>query len=36
MLKSNVDNIENENEGCIYKVKVLKNWNGGCAWKSQA
>lgn len=36
MLKSLVDNIENENESCIYKVKVFKNWNGGCAWKSQA
>jgi hypothetical protein len=34
--KSLVDNIENENESCIYKVNVFKNWNGGCGWKSQA
>jgi hypothetical protein len=25
MLKSLVDNIENENESCIYKVEVLRN-----------
>lgn len=35
MLKSLVDNIENENESCIYKVNILKNWNDGCTWKCQ-